>query len=497
VKNYTERLNLTFDPFEPGATSREFFADANRQQLLDQLIEHSLYSQSIMAVTGCLGSGKSTLAKAYCESFGEEAQCALIPATLFMNQTQFLEKLGEQIPVHLNDEETESAIGSIQRFAAQQDLEAKSLIIVVDDAHELSAEVLNLISSLLKDSSTSVHILMLGEVQLTSMLRNAFSAEKQSNLLEFELSELGGEDSIEYVRFKLAAAGYTGQLPLSGGELGKIHNLANGIPGTINALVANALEDSVEALPASEKLPAFVSRANAYWAVAAVLIVFLVSAVVIMDPESEVDEQQSIAAVDELVGQEAGSRRIEIPLAVENTPAVAALGTETGIESSPLSQTNSAINIAAIPETAVTVEDSEGAAPLQDLQDANAGEATIVDIEIPEIEIPAIAELTISDFEKSLLDSPSSSYTVQIMASHSETNVQQFVEEELDASQQGYFETRFQDKPWYVVVHGRFANRTDAAQAIEKLPDSLQALQPWVRTLADIQSDIRQLNSIN
>ena len=114
-----------------------------------------------------------------------------------------------------------------------------------------------------------------------------------------------------------------------------------------------------------------------------------------------------------------------------------------------------------------------------------------------EIENPEIVEFVISDFEKSLLDFPSSSYTVQIMGSHSETNVQRFVEEELELSHRGYFETRFQDKPWYVVVLGRVENRSDATQAIEELPVALKSLQPSVRALADIQSNIRQLNSLN
>ena len=139
MNNYTESLSLKFDPFQPATNSKEFFAGGDRQLLLDQLIEHSKYSQSIMTVTGCLGCGKTTLANIFCQSFGNETVCVLIPATLFMNKSQFLEKLGEQIPVDLNDEETDSAVVSIQRFAAQLDLDAKSLMIVIDDAHELGS----------------------------------------------------------------------------------------------------------------------------------------------------------------------------------------------------------------------------------------------------------------------------------------------------------------------------------------------------------------------
>lgn len=507
LRNYIDRLSLVFDPFEPGASSRDFFVDANRQKLLDQLVEHSLYSDSIMTVTGCLGCGKSTLANAYCQSFGEEAQCALIPATLFMDESQFLEKLGEQFLIHLNEEETETSIGIIRRFASQQDLEAKALVIVIDDAHELSLEVLNLISALLIDSSAGIHILMLGEAQLIPLLQDALPSGENPSLVEFQLSGLGGEDSVEYVRFKLATAGYIGQLPLSSADLSHIYKSANGIPGTINALISNALEDSLDALPVGENAPLFVLKGNAYWAVAAVLIVLLIGALVIPGPESKVERQSMIATFDELEAldqAEAAERGLESPLGIVSgdgisvtipLPAGAAL----------IAENTRAEGIDSPTDTAGVIEAMDVEAPQQVIKsivtdtrdEPSPREVREETAKRVEIENPETVEFMISDFEKSLLDFPSSSYTVQIMGSRSETNVQRFVEEELELSYRGYFETRFQDKPWYVVVLGRFENRSDATQAIEELPVALKSLQPWVRELADIQSDIRQLNSLN
>ncbi|MDG2249600.1 MAG: AAA family ATPase [Gammaproteobacteria bacterium] len=507
LRNYIDSLSLVFDPFEPGAPSRDFFVDANRQKLLDQLIEHSLCSDSIMAVTGCLGCGKSTLANAYCQSFGEEAQCALIPATLFMDETQFLEKLGEQFLIHLNEEETETSIDIIRRFASQQDLEAKALVIVIDDAHELSLEVLNLIGALLIDSSAGIHVLMLGEVQLIPLLQDALPSGKNPNLVEFELSGFGGEDFVEYARFKLATAGYMGQLPLSSKDLSHIYKSANGIPGTINVLISNALENSLSALPVGENAPFLVLKGNAYWAVAAVLIVLLIGALVIPDSESKVEQQSMIATFDELETLEqveAGERGLEIPQDIVSEdetsvtiplPASAALIAENTRAEEIDSPTGTvgvieAIGVEALQQVIKSIAtDIRDEPPSREVSEETAKRV--------EIENPEIVEFMISDFEKSLLDFPSSSYTVQIMGSRSETDVQRFVEEELELSYRGYFETRFQDKPWYVVVSGRFENRSDATQAIEELPVALKSLQPWVRALADIQSDIRQLNSLN
>jgi len=493
VKKYTEHLNLRFDPFEPAASGKGLFDGGNRQQLLDQLIEHSLYSQSIMAVTGCLGCGKTTLAKTFCQSFGDEAVCAYVPATLFMNKGQFLEKLGEQIPVHLNDEETESAVVSIHSFASQLDLEAKALMIVIDDAHELGSDVLGLVTSIMSGSSTAIRVLMFGEVQLQRMLQNALAGSNDLTVVDFEISELGGDDTVEYVKFKLAEAGFDGELPVNVSELGNIHNLSNGVPGTINALVSNALEETNFSSVVREKLPDFLSSGSRYWAAAAVLVVLLLGAVIVMDPDPRLDQQQSLAATE---------NSIAIPVSAES--AAAAIAT-TESNADPVDQivvTEFEQPVRTLEETAEASE--EAVAEVVNAIDESAKPVELEPVEIATSEEAVSSELltagpapNISAFEQELLEFSGSSFTVQIMGSHSETNVKRFVEDELTATKRGYFETRFQEKPWFVVVLGNFDNRADATKAIDELPASIQSLQPWIRTLADIQSDIRELNAIN
>ena len=54
MNTYTQGLNLDFDPFAPDATSRDFYCSGHRQNLLDQIVEFSLYSNAMIAVTGPL-----------------------------------------------------------------------------------------------------------------------------------------------------------------------------------------------------------------------------------------------------------------------------------------------------------------------------------------------------------------------------------------------------------------------------------------------------------
>ena len=484
MNNYTESLSLTFDPFQRAANSNDFFAGGNRQQLLDQLNEHSIDSQSIVTVMGCLGCGKTTLANAFCRSFGDETVCVLIPATLFMSKSQFLEKLGEQIPVHLNDEGTDSAVVGIQRFVAQLDLEAKSLMIVIDDAHELGRDVLDLVTFLKTSTTKGIHILLFGETQLANMLRSALTAEMEQFLIEFEIAELGVEDTADYVKFKLAEAGYTGQLPISASDLGNIHNSANGIPGTINALVASTLEETSLTISYSSNLPSFIYTGKYYWAIAATLIVLLVFTFVILASNSRMEQQRSLAAGGASVEVSLGALANPYTVTEELTHEIESIMVE---EESQFAQSQE-------PSSETKANSTEASNLEEQVSELNFSAAMPEEVEISAAEI---AETGISDFEKSLLEYPESSYTLQIMGSYSEANIQRFVEEELVSSQHGYFETRFQEKPWFVVVLGQFESRSDATKAIEELPTPLRSLQPWIRSITDIQSDIRELNSRN
>ena len=203
-----------------------------------------------------------------------------------------------------------------------------------------------------------------------------------------------------------------------------------------------------------------------------------------MDPDPRIEQQRSLAV---------GETSIEVSISTQANPGPITEELASEIESmmveerSPLARSQEL--------TTETVADSFEASNLEE----QASEPKITAAIPGEVEISSAetAEIGISDFEKSLLEYPGSSYTVQIMGSHSETNVQRFIEEQLISSQRGYFETRFQEKPWFVVVLGQFENHSDATKAIEELPTPLRSLQPWIRSIADIQSDIRELNSIN
>ena len=195
MKEYVNEFDLAYDPFAAGAPSRDFFAGGERRLLVDQIIELSLDGNMLAAVTGPLGSGKTTVGRELCNRYGTDAACVLIPATLFMNQAQFLDALGRLLPKHKHIAalpDVATGVKRLRQYAAELDLEAQSLVLVVDDAHELSAEVIELIDDIVSSSSRSgVRAILLGEKSLVNLLLNTLTESSQANLAQFDLPKIG------------------------------------------------------------------------------------------------------------------------------------------------------------------------------------------------------------------------------------------------------------------------------------------------------------------
>lgn len=493
MNKYINKLGLKYDPFASAEKSRTFFAGAGRQALLQRLIEQAHYGAPLSIVCGILGSGKTTLAREFRSSFSDEALCVPVHATLFMNKHQFLDALLEQLPIGASAPEPESIIEDLVRFAETLYLQAKTLVIIVDDAHELASEVLEIVDSLTnKASEGAVHVLMLGELQLSNMLQsslgnNAIGNRLSGRMLEEEIEPLANDEVLEYVQLKLADAGYSDEVPLDGAAVGEIVNEGNGIPGTINVLVTDALNNKLDVAQIPVEQKSIVEIGAPYWATAAVLIVVLLLAVVFLPTESP--EQNNVA------DSEAQGNRTQISVPLGN-------GLPANVAASPETTLAVANRSPAIPETSfeqletpvaqesaqsLLRDEPEAATPEVEVAASTAPNSPSVDNE-PIVEAPEL----VSDFERQLLAYAPENFTLQIMGSRSEDAVVRFIDRELSAFNRGYFEARHEGEPWFVVVSGQYTSRSAANRAMADLPANIRRMDPWIRSVADVHAAINE-----
>lgn len=82
-------------------------------------------------------------------------------------------------------------------------------------------------------------------------------------------------------------------------------------------------------------------------------------------------------------------------------------------------------------------------------------------------------------------------FTLQLMATHEEKGIRDFLKKNGVNSQYAVYTTQKDGRDWHVVIYGTYQTREAADQARTNLPSYLKSLNPWIRTVADVQKSVR------
>jgi DamX protein len=99
--------------------------------------------------------------------------------------------------------------------------------------------------------------------------------------------------------------------------------------------------------------------------------------------------------------------------------------------------------------------------------------------------------LSLPEMEAALLELPATSYTLQIMGNHNLAIIRQFIVSHRLGAKAHYYQTTFDGGKWYSLVYGQYADIAKAHAALSQLPKSLKSLNPWIKPMRDVQSEIR------
>ena len=76
---------------------------------------------------------------------------------------------------------------------------------------------------------------------------------------------------------------------------------------------------------------------------------------------------------------------------------------------------------------------------------------------------------------------------LQLLASTQESKVQDFIKRHKLETMTNYYHVYHQKKSWYILVYGQYESSEAAKLALNTLPENLQTLSPWPRTLKSIR----------
>jgi len=242
---YTDFFGLQKLPFNLTPDPAFLYLPPKHREALAGLTYAILERKGFAVLTGDAGTGKTTLINSVLSRLPSERVETSIILNPTLTAAEFLEIV--MLDFDIADVPTSKAqrLWRFQEFLARTHHQGRYAVLVIDEAHKLSTEVLEEIRLLGNYESASekfLQIVLLGQTELDGLLnRQDLRQLKQRIALRLYIDPLTPPEVQQYIRFRWAKAGAQEAPPFSPDALNMIAHLSQGIPRVMNSLCDSAL----------------------------------------------------------------------------------------------------------------------------------------------------------------------------------------------------------------------------------------------------------------
>jgi DamX protein len=445
-------------PFSPPSLS------ASQYKQLELLQHLSLYSELVILFNGEKGMGKTFIAKALIASREDPDQSLMIEADFLLSYLDILHQVAQHIDLAELDNVEALELQIVQRCQQLQEDEQGSFLLIVDNADQLTNEVLLNLNQLALMMPNALHVMFLGMPSLEELLLNLPEPHAPLHTMQTEYLTESESEVVLLEQFP--------QQDWSGEQVDYMLAQAKGNPGKLMYIAQQLAEGAVsidqEEQKRKSKFP--ITHIAAMVLVASVLVVsFLYK-----NSQTDLVDVVDVTSVEN-VSTATFDGNTEAEVLVDNAEAV-----ESKVEEEIDFNFVEPVNVPS--GTAVASKNSESsiASPVAKISSVESVEETKA--EIVKVVVNYSAD------EQRLLSAKPSVFVTQLFASYAKKSALIFIQDNKSTiSSLMYYRTEYKGKPWYVVVSGPFESKVAANAEVAKLPVKLRNQKPWVRSIEPIQ----------
>lgn len=245
---YKNFFNLSRNPFDLTPDPTCFVPTARHNEALAALYYGVRRHKGVVVVTGEVGTGKTLLLRCLLRLFKESEEIAY--AYLFncrLSPLEFLYYTLSDFGVPMSGNTKSKLLMDLSKFVTTRGLKGLTTVLIVDEAHHLSTELLEeirLLSNLETNEDKLLQIVLVGQPELDEKLDSyELRPFKQRIALRAHLGPLDHEESRRYIeeRLRIAGAEMNGSPLFSKQTIGSIYRHSKGYPRLINTICENAL----------------------------------------------------------------------------------------------------------------------------------------------------------------------------------------------------------------------------------------------------------------
>jgi len=243
---YASFFGLKQAPFSIAPDPHYLFMSERHREALAHLLYGLDGGGGFVLLTGEIGAGKTTVCRCFLEQIPANCNVAYIFNPKLTVAELLLSICDEfHVPVPPGAQTVKDYVDPLNAFLLAQHAAGRNNVLIIDEAQNLSADVLEqlrLLTNLETSERKLLQVVLIGQPELRGMLaRPELEQLAQRVIARFHLGALSEGETAQYIRHRMTVAGLAGALPFDGKALRLIHQLTRGVPRRINLLCDRAL----------------------------------------------------------------------------------------------------------------------------------------------------------------------------------------------------------------------------------------------------------------
>ncbi|MCB1802189.1 MAG: AAA family ATPase [Gammaproteobacteria bacterium] len=241
---YTNYHRLSCDPFQRLSDQSDCCLKSNESRVRARLENALLHGEGIVVVTGADGSGKAALAERLVAQCDPERAFNVRLSARGIGTADILHVLAAALGLHAEHEDRSILPLLIQRYLAEISSTRHRLLVVIEQAHELSSQSLDSLRllTLLRAQACLLQFILLGRGSLASSM-NAPGMEslREQVIANCRLQPMDLAQTRAYIECRLNAANWSGDPVVDGQAVLAIYRCSRGVGQNIDKLCSRLL----------------------------------------------------------------------------------------------------------------------------------------------------------------------------------------------------------------------------------------------------------------
>jgi type II secretory pathway predicted ATPase ExeA len=236
---YLELFKLNELPFRLSPDPQFLYLSKQHARAKAYMESTIWFTDGFVVITGEIGAGKTTLI----ETFLHELQADVVVAQINQTQlspTEFLQTVLVQFGFSPFEMKKPEVLSTLNKFLMEQHESGRKVLLIVDEAQNLSNRVLEevrMLSGVETTKDKALRIILAGQPELNDKLNSQELVQLTQRVrLRFHLAALTKSETAAYIDHRLEVAGSQGRRIFAEDTYPSIFKFTGGVPRLINTL---------------------------------------------------------------------------------------------------------------------------------------------------------------------------------------------------------------------------------------------------------------------